>query len=135
MRNHGVRWSKQSVNSPKGVHPTLLVAATTSWARCQTGLLSTYVVYLLEIVHILLLEASRILLSIVCYFTSVTMGLAALKARTNDIVSGSVVGRYFHLEGSGHVSTVIFGTQEADTDNGSPMRSRVRGSPPSCEPV
>lgn len=108
MRNYGVRWSKQSVNSPKGVHPTLLIAATTSRARCQTDLLSTVVVYLLEVVHIFLLEAFYILLSIVCYLTFATMGFAALKARTNDIVSGSVVGRYFHLEGSGHVSAVIF---------------------------
>ncbi|KAL1596059.1 hypothetical protein SLS59_008048 [Nothophoma quercina] len=34
------------------------------------------------------------------------MGLAAFKARTNDIVSGSVVGRYFHLEGSGHPNEI-----------------------------
>jgi hypothetical protein len=108
VRKLGVRWSKQSVNSPKGARPTLLVAATTSWAKYQTDLLSTVVVYLLEVVHISLLEASCILLSIVCYLTFATMGFAALKARTNDIVSGSVVGRYFHLEGSGHVSAVIF---------------------------
>ena len=36
------------------------------------------------------------------------MGFAALKARTNDVVAGSIVGRYFHLEGSGHVSPVGF---------------------------
>ncbi|KAF1365167.1 purine transporter [Lizonia empirigonia] len=34
------------------------------------------------------------------------MGFAALKARTNDIVSGSVVGRYFHLDGSGHPNEI-----------------------------
>ncbi|KAJ4347676.1 hypothetical protein N0V95_005219 [Ascochyta clinopodiicola] len=34
------------------------------------------------------------------------MGFAALKARTNDIVSGSFVGRYFHLEGSGHPNEI-----------------------------
>jgi hypothetical protein len=43
-------------------------------------------------------------LQLCCYFIFAIMGLAAYKARLNDIVSGSVVGRYFHLEGSGHVS-------------------------------
>ncbi|KAF3047611.1 hypothetical protein E8E12_010832 [Didymella heteroderae] len=34
------------------------------------------------------------------------MGFAAYKARLNDIVSGSIVGRYFHLEGSGHPNEI-----------------------------
>ncbi|KAJ4318228.1 hypothetical protein N0V94_004510 [Neodidymelliopsis sp. IMI 364377] len=34
------------------------------------------------------------------------MGLAAFKARTNDIVSASAVGRYFHLDGSGHPNEI-----------------------------